>query len=66
MSALPISMRKFKEVLRLKHEAGLSQRQIGERASSIARRRQQISQCRAGRRDHLAAAGRSQRISTAA
>lgn len=28
MSALPISMRKFKEVLRLKYEAGLSQRQI--------------------------------------
>src|SRR5262245_65631572 len=28
MSALPISMRKLKDVLRLKYEAGLSQRQI--------------------------------------
>jgi DNA-binding transcriptional regulator LsrR (DeoR family) len=28
MSALPISMRKLKDLLRLKYEAGLSQRQI--------------------------------------
>jgi DNA-binding transcriptional regulator LsrR (DeoR family) len=59
MSAPPISMRKLKDLLRLKYEAGLSQRQIAGalRLSLGVVNKYLHAACCPICRDHLAAAG---------